>query len=752
MTERDALERHNLSSVLRRVVPTLLRTDPIRAFDLLVSALDEALAANPEHHRSLASSGIWRSSIEASDDDLGGDTVEDLIDAIRDGGLHILRTEPAHLQPLLGRLDASGHPMSRRLRSFFLAAHPDLLPLEVARTLLDDDQLKHGLPEYVRLAERGFPFLSKRDRRTFVDLMLVGPPIDAPDASTDREQRFRRLWIYRRLVPIAPYLEDEDRATFDRFSEEFGELPSEPVDHGLWVGPTSPATKEWLLAQDPAAVSDYLATWVPPGGFLVDSPEGLGRRVSEVVEERADAYSNSALLFKGLHATYVRALLGGLRNGVAKGNRIQWTPVLELCAHVVALPRQDPGTFGPVDAHLDSGDADPDWGWARKSIASLIDSGLEHGTSGLTEADAAAVWRSLSDLLADPEPDQEYEATYGTTNSDWSTLALNTVRPTAFLALFRFWRWLAERLPSHALMSEVREVATFHLRPEVDPSLTVRSTYGRTIPSILQVDRAWAESNLRRIFWRDAGLAEFDWAAWSAYLAFWQPHAELFSLLSWRYERAIADIGREPEWRWLRNPSERLGEHLVALFASDRASFEDWIEPFFAAAGPDLARATLRWVGRSLMREREMEDHLVQRLTDLWERRFRATADEVETHRSELATFGWWFAAARLDPYWSLARLQEVLELGVNVDLDHEVVARLASLAPDHSREAMHCVRLMVGAASQPWQVIGWSKDMKTVIGSAMASKDPAVVADARATIAVLAMQYELREFRDLLS
>lgn len=742
------VEEYTTKLILDNVIPRLVEHDPHRALEILVKALLRVQARDASKHGTFVSSGVWRPAIESTRTGYPIDEVDQLIDAVWNIGGLIGSRDPMARERVLDLLNGYRSPLLARIATRLLSEWYGTAPARAAAALRDEEQLDAFLREYSRLLSQAFPHFDSSTQAQIVDLITSGLPPSAASSVDAHSTRAARYWTYKRLAAIEAQLAPEQVALVAELRSEFGDLSPEREDRGIWIGPTSPLTTDQVKAMAPHEVADRLATWIPPAGFMVDTPEGLARHVTEAVRARPREYADQASLFSGLHATYVRGLIAGLRNAVSEGAQISWGPVLDVAQEAVSRERSDPGTFPTASSHR-YGDADPDWGWARKEIASLLEVGVTQSSSGLTAEFAGDVWLLLRDLAEDPEPDQRYESQYGMKNSDWSTLALNTVRPATFLAIHSYWVWISGVAPDFPMQADVKATLAAHLDPSFDPSLTVRSTYGQSVPSLLDVDREWVMAHLEQIFPLERRLLDYFWSAWSSYLVFWLPHPQLFEVLSPFYRAAITLIGEEPDWRWLRDPSERLGEHLFPLYASGLAAYEEWLEPFFTRAGSELRHNLLAWVGQSLRQREEPDAETVERLLRVWE--LRVTHSGETDDMTELPAFGWWFTSDWVPTEWALDQLHAVLQRGVRVDADRDVVAKLSRHAGRSPRSVSRCLRLLVTNESQAWRVIGWSEALKGAINDLLASSDHDAVEETRATVAVLMMRFGLRDFHALL-
>ena len=193
----------------------------------------------------------------------------------------------------------------------------------------------------------------------------------------------------------------------------------------------------------------------------------------------------------------------------------------------------------------------PDWSWARGTIATLLEAGLHEGAAEIPFAHRELVWGIIEPLTSDPDPTPEHEAKYGGKNMDPSTMAINTVRGKAFNAVIAYALWVRRHLDRFAeraavtfdAMPEVRRALDEHLDVAREPSLTIRSVYGRYFPWLQHLDRDWAQTAVARIFPAEPEGAALYAAAWETYLLFCQPYRDVLPICA-RSTRA-----RLPPWQ-----------------------------------------------------------------------------------------------------------------------------------------------------------------------------------------------------------
>ena len=215
--------------------------------------------------------------------------------------------------------------------------------------------------------------------------------------------------------------------------------PSDPerVIRPVASTPGSPILQEELAQMPIQDIVEFLGTWDSPS--WKESPNTLGRYLSNLVAASPQRFAESAKAFRGLDATYVHAVIGGLREAVKNERTFDWEPVLELCNWVIAqpfeIPERDPNSF---DDHKD-----PHWGWSFKAIADLLQIGLAKGKAMIPYSFRSSVWQMIEVLSEDPEPTQEHEAKYHSSPADGS---INTTRGAAMHAVFAYAHWVRGNL------------------------------------------------------------------------------------------------------------------------------------------------------------------------------------------------------------------------------------------------------------------------------------------------------------------
>ncbi len=781
---RARFDTWHYEQILEKNFPELVKAAGVRALDLLCDLLEATIRLSrrrddegPEDY-----SYIWRRAIEAHQQNESHGLKGVLVSAVRDAAEQIARANPTQVPALVEKLEGRRPPwhIFQRIALHLLRKFPDAVPTLIYERLTDRRRFEEtGLwHEYALLARDRFDHLLLDGRERILGWIEAGP--DPEELSARHEeweeltgrkptheevQKYANRWRLKRLAPIRDSLPPEWRRRYDEWVAELEE-PEHPEFSSYsvsWTGPTSPKSGEDLRSMSASEIVTFLGTWRPSGEPMSPSPEGLGRVLAEVVASDPGRFVTEAGLFRELDPTYVRALLLGLRDAAKEKRVFPWPPILDLCCWVVEQPREIPGRQSEYH------DLDPGWGWTRKTIADLLPTGFAEGPTEIPFDLRTSVWAALRPVTDDPDPTPEDEARYGGANMDPAHLSINTTRGEAMHAVMQYALWVRRHFAKQkdadqqlargfAEMSEVREVLDIHLDPAHDPSLAIRSVYGRWFPWLVLLDPEWARSSVPKIFPMEEHLQDLYGAAWDTYIIFCSPYDNVLEILSEHYGTAVEHLGIATEGRqWLADPDEQLAEHLMTFYwrgKLDMGDPESQISKFWRKASDMLRGHALKFVGRSLNgTQGPVPPEILERLQSLWETRLAAAkrAPSPDTHRAEVAAFGWWFASGKFEDEWAMRQLIEALKLAGKVEPDHLVVERLAALVQVMPKEAVRCLEAIVKGDREGWGIYGWREHARIILVTALQSSDAEAITAAENLTHDLGSRGHL-EFRDLLS
>jgi hypothetical protein len=560
------------------------------------------------------------------------------------------------------------------------------------------------------------------------------------------DEKIRTLIDRRRLENFSileDQLPEQDQRTYEDLKARLGTpAPPDQVSYPKFgaISAQSPRSTEDLAAMPVDEVLEFLRTWEPGHNIFEPTAEGLGGAFTGAVSKRPTEYAAAAERMQGLDPTYIRCLLSGLTEALKRGEAWDWGPVLRLADWVVDQGREIPGRTGGLM------DADPDWGWTRTAVIDLLSAGFEK-PDRLPLEHRALVWDVLQPLTEDPNPGLDDE---GGEKFDPSFLSINSTRGRALDAIIDYAWWLrgltdaarkAEGQPPITFdsMPEVRGVLEAHLEVEQEPTLTIRSVYGRHLTSLAGLDWDWLRANVSRILPEGAEDPERFTAAWESFVCFNPPNTTLRPVLMPAYRRAVSHIGQpggmlhRPEL-----PEDRLAEHLMVYYWLGSLEFRsaDGLLDGFYATAPDKLRGHAMWfVGTSVSHWDEgAPPEVYERLKKLVERRLEAArqAANPADFVHELANFGWWFASEKFEERWSLETLLAVLQLTRKAEGEMDVVKLLAARCARYPVECVTCLRLMIEGDRDRWLLLGVENDAMELLRQALRSNNPEAVVSAR--------------------
>ncbi|MBW1956180.1 MAG: hypothetical protein JRI83_10760, partial [Deltaproteobacteria bacterium] len=727
--------------ILKKNIPELFQAAGLKAFHLLCDLLDKAIRYSLSHSDSENTddgSYIWRPAVEDHPQNRSHGGLKDiLVTAVRDGAESLIQNNSASTRDIVHALERRPWPIFHRIALYLLKRFPDTAPDLVVERLADkklfeDHRVQH---EFSLLQETCFHRLNPGEQKKIFNWIESGPDIERFNKTkkelTDKKPsvqetvRYREKWQRDHLWRIKNHLPEDWRHRYQELVEKHGESkhPEFPVFTMGWVGPKSPKSAEELRAMGVVDMVEFLREWEPSDDHFAPSPEGLAREIASVIRQDPVRFAKKATVFKGLNPTYVHALMSGLRDALKEMRNFEWGPVLELCRWVIDQPREISGHENKLF------DADPDWIPTRNVIAELLSTGFEKNMISIQLRDAS--WSILQPLTG-------YGVYDGYPTLDPPTIAINTVRGKALSAVIKYALWLRRNLKeSQKLgklvpsgfdnMPEVQEVLDAHLDVSKDPSLAIRSVYGRWFPWLVLLDPKWVKSRLEKIFPQNASEQAFHDAAWETYVLYNLPYDNVFEILHPYYKSAVGRLGLPKEKTCqMADVDEHLADHLMTFYWRGRIALKDpegILQLFWNKASDALRGHAISFVGRSLRETKEpIDPEILQRIKTLWETRLNAAKSSArpENYVEELAAFGWWFISGKFDNHWAIEQLYESLKISGKTDPDFMVVEHLVALAKDMPYETVQCLEAIIKGDEEGWSIYGWKDEAKTILNTAL--------------------------------
>ncbi|MCU4139055.1 MAG: ATP maltotriose and DNA-dependent transcriptional regulator MalT, partial [Thermodesulfobacteria bacterium] len=494
------------TQAIRDILSTLVKERNFLKF--ICSLLEKAVKFDKRNvSKNEDFSFIWRPAIEEHPQNIKEDVKNVLVDTVRDATELLIKENLASLEEIIAHLESYSYPVFRRIILYLLWRFSEEAQELISKYLTDyhlfsDPHFKH---EYTLLLQKAFRSLSPEEKKKIFKWIENGPEPELLEGkSSEERERYKRGWLHKQLARFNfKDLPEKWQKQYKELVKEFGE-PEHPdleIYFSTWSGPTSPLTIEELQRKSIDEIVNFLKKWEPPKDIIGEpSPEGLGQALSTAVTQKPEKFARQAEKFIEVNPTYVRHLILGLTEALKQDKTFSWEPILNLCQLVVNQPRDISAKKKKIPFGLD-----PDWGWTRKEIASLLETGFEKNAFPFELREQ--IWKILELLTEDPDPTPEDERKKaGPPELEWPTLAINSIRGKAIHAVIRYALWvrnhLEERQKYHGFdsMLEVKAVLEKHLNPSYDPSLAIRSVYGQWFPWLVYLDRKWAKEKVSQIF------------------------------------------------------------------------------------------------------------------------------------------------------------------------------------------------------------------------------------------------------------
>ncbi len=714
--------------------PVLDRTGR-ECFDILCNILQKAAKLS---RRSSSSdewddnSIVWQPDLALQDEDDRDDVRSVLAVTTRDAAQSLLSDGRIELGPLVEALETRCWLIFRRLALYFLAS-ATLAPRDMVASRLTHEPSfrdRNLRKEYDALLQVGFARLTPDEQRTIVAWVDAGPQnvkilIRNYEASTGRRpsseeiDRHRRSWQWNRLGPCHTALPPPWQERYAALVQEFGEFePAPPPMREARVvsaGERAPRSEDELRRLTPSELRNYLLSWTPDRkSFPYPTRSGLAEVLTSVVATNPVPYADASEKWRDIDPTYVHGIVRGFVKALQADHQIPWARVFSLCSWILDQPRTIPGRS------VDRWEADLDWGGTRWWIVELLRVGFQHETLGIPIELREAAWRLLETLTMDPDPEPEDDEEDSERPSQSMHRAINSVRGRAIEGLIFYPGWIKRQNQDAGpptLPAEARAVLDRHLDPARDPSLAIRSLYGRWFPWILVFDRDWATAAVPRIF--PATNQRYWLVAWDGLICFNDGYEEVFEPLQPVYAQAVAQLGSPTasadDTRHLRD--ERLAGHLMTFYWRGHYPLEeeDSLLRLFFTRAPDKIRAeAIEFIGRSLDRTADpIEPAVLDRLQRLWVWRFEQARRDPASHQAELRAFGWCFGSSKFGAGWAVENLLGVLRLTHSIDPDFQVLERLPDYAAAFPIEVLECVRLLVEGQTSHIELSSWGGDLR---------------------------------------
>jgi hypothetical protein len=716
--------------------------------DLLESAIQLSLdsPAPPTDY-----SFIWIDDLsESSDPD---NTIrESLTIAVRDAAVGL--ASRLGCTEVLGVLDEKPWDLFRRLKLHLLRVgcadeRERVRTLLLNREAFDYAPTRH---EYVLLLRDAFEWFDENEKQLILGWIDAGPDREAmrqrhvrftgEEPTSELVQGWVEQWQRDRLSPLKEVLPKHRREQFEALVRKHGKPQFDTVSMSTSVrwGEVSPVTADDLRRMSRDELRQYLRDWVPPEGIDAPTRAGVVQELRCMGDDFFTQESSTAASWADLHPTYTAAFLSELEKLVRKGLRIDWPPVVDLCARTIASQALDDESR-----------------WLVQQSVDLLKSGFDAGTAGPDIALRDRLWHALKGLHARKDLDRGDSRLEGD-SVDYLALAINSLRGRAAEAVIRYAVWIkrhdAADDPSWRLQEQLPEVAALLDKladPSVERSTNTRAIFGVQLAPLMWLDASWVEERIPMLFPEAERDTQLKAAVWDTFLVYGRPFGQALELLRDQYIRAVTELAdHTPANRNQKEVEQHLAEHVLTYAWQGFATLErdGLVDLFFRNARLDVRRWGIDFVGRSLHNSGEVPPEPLAILVELLDS-ILAGALGQRSPGEELIGFGWWFASGKFSDDLAIDRLVRVLRITGRVEPDHMVAEKLVELVDRFPLRVAEAVRRMVEGIREPYELASWRDEAKAILTRLRENPEQPVRAEVTRAINALVLR-RYTEFREL--
>ncbi len=635
---------------------------------------------------------LWRPSIEESEDNWNfRDVKEKLVGCLREllerYMTYAMGKEKIDLNKELEGIVAynPGYLIFKRFKLHMYRLFKNSFKPQIENALIRYFDYWPIKREYILLVKESFGEINKKVKNRYFELIKKGPKEKEKDVED---------WKIRKYILVKKYL---SKVQLNELNKLLGDKPEPQISEYLvksgftFVGPNSPINREDMISKNINEIIRYLLDWEPNKDIYAPTSEGLGRVLEQVVEEKTEdfSYKSDKFLDLKMKPVYIYHLFNGFRNGLKKDSNIDWDKVINLAYTIIKRAKNEE----LIEFKSDNDDFEINWDGVFKSIADLLKDGLVRNKLAPILKHRTDIFEIIEFLCNHPEPDIDYERQYGGDNLDPFTMSINTVRGTAFHALFSYIIWCNNLLKDNSnktIFDEAKKILNDHLDCNIEPTLTIHSVYGYYFPLLHFYDYKWAKENISKIFPKD-DLGK-RYSAWETYLSN-NIYYDIFKLLEDRYEWAIDELSSVPERRYWIDPVTKLINHLMIIYFNH--SEDSICRKFFSKATDNQKGMAVSFIGRYYIYNKKSEVEEIQdidRFKEFWEWRLIGS-NSID----ELKEFGWWIKKDIFDNEWLLKRLHEtLLKTKSIISAEIEVIEELLKFVDEYPLQTSEVLYFMI--------------------------------------------------------
>ena len=632
-----------------------------------------------------------------------------------------------------------------RLRLFILSLCPETFKdkLKTALFRLFDVEQYYEIiegREYRRALQKGFPALSEKDRRQYVNRVLEYFTRH-DSAKRNEEENWHISNGSRVLSMIATELTKEEKCRAEEMGFKlYPNYQPEPSIGRPRVGtvvPRGPITQEEFGELSIAEIAEKLRNeWKPneltkrntTDDFLNPlNADGVGEKLSNDIPNRLQEYVLNANSFfeRGvLDEHYTYSFLRGIQKTInadrVHASNVNWDGVIDLCMAIKVSgekapfeeERRERGWFDTFRAG---------WGAVHFAMTEVFQALLTE-KNGLLPLDFGVyrdrIFSIVSYLLRHPDPspeDEQIDTAKSTTTSSGEAgyqvndplhMAVNAVRGQAFKTFVWFMEQDSKKFKKEDAVKIANDVKkSYESALENETTRAIMFMFGQHLPFFYFRDRDWIRGLLPQIFSQEPAKKHLYTAAWEGYLAhnlyegmFFDPEIQQL------YVRGLAltDADYPPQQEHFKKPDEGIAEHLaLALMHYKRFGFDDPLfKAFWKKNHPKMHANFVEFLGRSYVSGNSASAHELLEKEAESKGRLKQFWDWLLEHYENpkpFIQFDWWINLENgiFEPAGLAERVRKTLKKTQGaLDSDFKLTQSIVRLAQANPEDTLEIARL----------------------------------------------------------
>jgi len=574
-----AIEYYYLQQLLSEGLSELIERDPLKLSRILQSSLEKSIRIEYGHIKGgFDLSYIWRAAIEEHPQNYEHYELNDaLLVALRNSTEELVKRDTASGMVFIKEYLKHKYSIFRRLAIHLLRLNYEnysniIKQFIKNKKLLKETDISH---EYYILLRDIFEKLELSERKFIIDSIREIKSYDRK-AKTEIQQKQIRYHHLGKLHFFEKYLDADDKIYYDQLKQEFeGEkIRDTAVYHESYTGERSPLTLEEINKKDLVELWDYFRSFRKTRkDFDAPSPEGLARIFAAAVKKNPHKYLKEDLtpltLLKPNYSYWFMNDVNELYKSEKYPELVSYIEnLLDFINRIIRIENIPKRFTDDMGINFN--------GVKRRSldfVQSLIKTQQKESTAKYQDK----IWEII-DYLCYFEWDPEKSIENSKTNMDPYTLAINSVRGNAIIAVIDYALWYASltkgnystdiKNPNRLIGEErIQKLLDDKLtNKQDDPSLAIHSVFGVYLANLAYLNYEWVKANIDKIFPKEKDKEVYWSTAWGGYINASRFSTDLYRLLKTNFEKAIGYLSRGDKMipsGFGRSPEDALSEHLV---------------------------------------------------------------------------------------------------------------------------------------------------------------------------------------------